>query len=65
MTDMMKQLVIYQKIETNWEDLVEMEELEEGEILLENSKSMVQEEAQNLHVIENQNASPKLLGTPL
>ena len=45
MTDMMKQLVIYQKIEINWEDLVEMEELEEGEILLDSNKAMVQEEA--------------------
>ena len=65
MMDMMKQLVIYQKSEINWEDLVEMEELEEGEILLDSNKAMVQEEAQNLHVIEDHNTSPILLETSL
>ena len=42
-----------------------MEELEDGEILLDRKKAMVQEEAKNLHVIENHNASAILIKTPL
>lgn len=65
MVDLTKQLVIYQKIDDNWEDLVEMDELEEGEIMSNSSKMMVQEDSQNLQMMKNQNVTPKSLGMPV
>ena len=46
--DLMKQLVIYQKKEVKWDDLVELEEIEEGEILDDRRKFLVSEETQNV-----------------
>lgn len=44
----MNQLVIYQKNDIDWEYLVEMEEIEEGEILDDRSIYLVLEETQNV-----------------
>lgn len=42
----MNRLVIYQKNDTKWEDLIEVEETEEGEILEERSRLLELEETQ-------------------
>ena len=44
----MEKLVIYQKNNMKWEYLVEMEEIEEGEIMEDRSTSLVSEETQNV-----------------
>ena len=65
--DSMKLLVIYKKNDIVWEDLVEMEEIEEGENLDDRSRSLVLEETQNVDFqpIVFQNVDAKPLETPL
>ena len=67
MVDSMKKLVIYQKNDIKWEDLVEMEEIEEGEILEDRSRSLLLEETQNVYFqsLEIQNVDTQPLEAPL